>query len=184
MDGQTQFKGKGVLKWALTVGIVVVLNLFFAVGIDTVYPEPDYQDHCAPRQVNESYETRESCLAIGGQWSEYPTPQPKGELGGELIAGYCNPDFTCAQGYEEARKDYSRNIFVTLVVLGALSILGGFALRSYSAVSAGLSYGGVLTFIVAAIRYWEAAGDILRLGIVGLALVALVAIGIRVFKEQ
>lgn len=176
----TQFKGKGVLKWALTVGIIVILNLFYAVAIQTAYPEPKYEDFCQQRQVNQAYEDEASCVAAGGQWNEFTKPLPAEEPQRE---GYCNPDFACAQEYQDAREGYAQNVFVTLVVLGALSILAGYVLRMSPAVSAGLSYGGVLTFIIASFRYWETAGDIVRLSIVGLALVALIAIGVKKFKE-
>ena len=80
------------------------------------------------------------------------------------------------------RKSTHVTCFVALVVLGALSIGAGFALRISPAVSAGLSYGGVLSFVIASIRYWGEAGDIIRLIIVGIALAALIAIGIQKFK--
>lgn len=177
----TPFKGKGVFKWALTVGIVVVLNLFFAVAIQTVMPEPKWETYCPQQQVRPVLDSEESCVAVGGQWN--PPSVGTKPIDGVEPVGYCNEFFTCGMQYEEARKVFAQNIFVTLVVLGALSIVGGYALRMSLAVSAGLSYGGVLTFIIASIRYWEAAGDLIRLGIVGLALVVLIVIGVRKFKE-
>lgn len=178
----TSFKGKNVIKWALSVGIIVVLNLFFAVAIQTAYPAPQYENFCEARQVNQVYEDEASCVAVGGQWSEYTNPKPVSELN-VPITGYCNPDFTCAQGYSDASADYSRNVFGILVLLGAVSIGVGFLLRISPAVSAGLSYGGVLTFIIAATRYWGEAGDLVRLAIVAVALAALIVIGVKKFKE-
>lgn len=172
-----QFKGKGVLTWALSVGIIVVLNLFFAVGIQTVMPEPKFEDFCAQTQVRPTLDSEKTCTAVGGQWN----PMQPVKVGEPV--GYCNEYFTCAMEHDEARKLYAQNVFVTLVVLGALSIFAGVLLRASSAVSAGLSYGGVLSFIIAAVRYWDAAGDLIRLAIVGLALVALIAIGVKKFRE-
>ena len=172
------FKGKGVIKWALTIGIVVVLNLFFAVAIQTFYPQPEFTDFCQERQV-QNIADEQSCIDVGGQWN--PNLAPKPAL--EDAAGFCNENFTCAQAYQDASDEYSRNVFVVLVVLGALSIIAGYAVRVSPAVSAGLSYGGVLTFIIAAARYWDAAGDIIRLVIVAIALIALIVVGIRKFKE-
>lgn len=176
----TSTRGKGVLKWALTLGIVIVLNLFFSVAIQTAYPEPEYQDFCTPRQVNKAPENEASCIAAGGQWNEFAKPFPQD---GPQREGFCNLDFTCSQDFDDARENYTRNVFVALIVLGALSVLGGFILRYSPAVSAGLSYGGVLSFIIASIRYWGEAGDLVRLSIVGLALVALIAVGMKKFKE-
>lgn len=181
---QTQFKGKGVFKWALSVGIIVVLNLFLAVAIQTVTPEPKWENYCVQQQVRPVLDSEDACVAVGGQWN----PPVKimtldGEDTGKASAGYCNEFFTCQMEYEDARIAYAQNVFVALIVLGALSILAGFMLRMSPAVSAGLSYGGVLTFIIASVRYWEAAGDYVRLAIVGLALIALIAIGVKKFKE-
>jgi hypothetical protein len=177
---ETAFKGKNVIKWALSLGIIVVLNLFFAVAIQTVYPAPEYENFCPQTQVNKDYTDEASCVAVGGQWNEYMSPKP---IEDPERTGWCNPDYTCSLAYQDANKEYARNVFVTLVILGALSIMAGFALRISPAVSAGLSYGGVLSFIIATMRYWGEAGDIVRLAIVAVALVALIGIGVRKFRE-
>lgn len=177
----TQFKGKSVLKWALTVGIVIVLNLFFAVAIQTAYPEPKFENFCEVRQVNEIYEDETSCVAVGGQWNANFAPKLAPEV--EQPKGWCDVNFTCGQEYRDANQNYTRNVFVALIVLGALAIAAGFLLRASPAAAAGLSYGGVVSFVIAAIRYWGEAGDLVRLAIVGLALIALIVIGVKKFKE-
>lgn len=178
----TSFKGKSVLKWALTGGIVIVLNLFFAVAIQTVYPEPKFENFCEVRQVNEVYEDEASCVAASGQWNANVFA-PKLEAGANQPAGWCDVNFICGQAYRDAEQDYTRNVFVALIVLGAIAIGAGFLLRASPAVAAGLSYGGVVSFVIAAIRYWGEAGDVVRLAIVGLALIILIVIGVKKFKE-
>ena len=180
---ENTFKGKGVIKWALSIGIIVVLNLFFAVAIETVYPAPEFNDFCTQEQVTEEYGNEDSCVAAGGQWNETIAKPETSGSNRNVVSGWCNANFTCAMEYQEASKDYARNVFVTLVVLGALSMIAGYVLRISPAVSAGLSYGGVLSFIIAAMRYWGEAGDIVRLVIVGIALLALIVIGVKKFKE-
>ena len=154
------FKGKGVIKWALSIGIIIVLNLFFSAAIQVAYPEPQFNDFC------ESYYP---VLKTG----EVPVSDPAIE----------QARVDCSNVYQEQHELYARNVFGILVFLGALSLVAGFALRISPAVSAGLSYGGVLSFIIAAIRYWGEAGDLVRLAIVAAALVALIAIGVKKFKE-
>jgi len=171
------FKGKGVLKWALSIAIILLLNLFFAVAIQVVYPQPEYTNFCVEKQTRTLINDEATCLQEGGQWNPM-VPSRAGEP-----EGYCNEQFTCSNDYQDARETYSQNVFVTLVVLGALSLILGYFLRISPAVSAGLSYGGVLTFVIAAMRYWDSAGDIVRLGIVALALAALIVIGVKKFKE-
>lgn len=175
-------RGKSVLKWALTVGIVIVLNLFFSVAIETLMPQPKYEKYCPQEQVNPVYDNEKDCVAVGGQWNpSYPAPQ---KVTSATPAGYCDPQFTCRQHYSDASEAYAKNVFIALVILGALSLLAGvFVGRISPAVSAGLSYGGVLSFVIASARYWQAAGDLIRLGIVGLALVALIILGIKKFRE-
>ena len=181
---QTSFKGKGVIKWALTIGIAIVLNLFFAVGIETVTPAPEYDDFCEQKQVQEVYDNETSCVEAGGQWNpDLSKPVPSGSTRTQAEAGYCNAHFTCGMEFQDATEQYAQNVFVALVVLGALAMLVGYFLRVSPAVSAGLSYGGVLTFVIASMRYWDAAGDLVRLAIVGLALVALIIVDVKKFKE-
>jgi hypothetical protein len=187
MNEPTSSRGKSVLKWALTIGIIIVLNLFFAVAIDTLMPQPKYETFCPQQQVQPSYSDQTSCVAAGGQWNPAtPALQDIKVAPTKPVSpqGYCNPDYICGQKYSDAQNGYARNIFIILIVLGALSLLVGvFLVRISPAVSAGLSYGGVLSFIIASARYWSAAGDFIRLGIVAVALVALVGIGINKFKE-
>ena len=181
---EQNFKGKGVIKWALTIGIVIVLNLFFAVAIETAYPAPEYEDFCVSQQVQEVYQNETSCVEAGGQWNPDVAVKPVATGSTRTQpTGYCNAHYTCGMEYESARENYAQNVFVALVVLGALAMLAGYFLRISPAVSAGLSYGGVLTFVIASMRYWDAAGDIVRLAIVGIALIALIAIGVKKFKE-
>ena len=177
------FKGKGVIKWALSIGIIIVLNLFFSVAIETAYPQPQYDNFCTQAQVTPVYEDETSCVEAGGQWNPPYKTSADRPVSVDEPQGYCNVYFTCNQEYQDAQEGYARNVFVILIVLGALSIAAGFALRVSPAVSAGLSYGGVLSFIIAAIRYWGEAGDLVRLAIVAAALVALIAIGVKKFKE-
>ena len=166
-----------VLKWATIVGIVIVLNLFFSVAISVVYPQPEFDDFCEQRQIEKPIADEDACIAIGGQWTATP------KLESEEISGHCNRNFICAQEYENARDAYQRNVFIALVVLGIISLVGGVVLSSYSAVSVGLSYGGVLTFIIASIRYWDAAPNVVKLVIVGVALAVLLFVAARKFRE-
>jgi hypothetical protein len=78
---------------------------------------------------------------------------------------------------------YNRNVFVALVILGVISLIAGFFIRRSAAVSLGLSLGGVLALVVASVRYWSDMNDYLRLGVLAVALVLLVYLGIKKVKE-
>ena len=52
-----------------------------------------------------------------------------------------------------------------------------------SIVSAGLSYGGVVTLVVASMQYWGEASDYVRLAIATVALLILLFLGWRRFRD-
>lgn len=164
-------------KWSLTLGIVIVLNMFFNYAISLVYKSPEYPT--AP-QVVDSISTKEACLAVGGQWNAntYVAPDQK-----NVPAGYCDPDYNRRNQYEQDRKLYNRNVFIVLVVLGIASIFVG-VLVAVEVISAALSWGGVLSLLIASMRYWSDAGNILKLLILAVALVALFWVAIRKFSHR
>ncbi len=173
-----------ILKWALIIGIVVVLNLFFNYTISLFYEEPEYDNYFRQPQVVEPITNKTACLEVGGQWvespvyqKEYATPVP---LGSPQITSYCNPDFTKQQEFNDAQKIYHRNIFVMLVILGVISIILGVFL-SNEILTLGFSWGGVLSLIIASMRYWSSADNLIRVLILAFALVALVWLAIKKF---
>ena len=178
------------LKWALILGIIVVLNLFFAYAMKVVYNEPEYTNFCEEKQIVEKIDTKEQCVGQGGQWNEniyrdpsLEKPLPVLDENGNVInPGYCDLYFTCNQEYRTALEDYEKNVFMTLIALGVISIIIGFVMATQPVVSVAYPLGGVLTFIVASIRYWQFASEYLQVGILGLALAVLVYLGIRKFK--
>ncbi len=179
-----------VLKWTLVVGIVIVLNLFFTYAIKVFYPEPQYNNFCKEKQVRIVPDTKADCLTVGGQWTDgkYIQKNLPGYNTLEIpiikteSKGYCNPDFTCRQNYENATSFYGRNVFVALVILGVVSIIGSLFIASIEAVALGFSLGGVLALIIGTVRYWSAMDDYLRVVVLAIALIALIWIGIKKFK--
>lgn len=175
-----------VLKWALVLGIIIVLNLFFNYAISLFYKEPDYNTYFPPQQVVLPITTKESCLQVGGQWIENPTP--KGEYtapapdGSVQITSYCNPDFTKQQQYDDAQKIYQRTIFIILVILGVLSLVAG-AFIANEIVTSGLSWGGVLSLVIASMRYWSSADNLIRVLILGFALIVLIWLAVKKFGK-
>ena len=177
-------KNINILKWALVLGIVIVLNLFINVSIALVYDQPEWDKFCVQKQVTVAPNTQEKCVADGGAWTEnvgysvdskpVNVSEPK---------GYCDVNFTCQKNYSEASSVYNRNVFIILVVAGVLSLGAGFFLAQYSAVSFGLSFGGVLSFVIGSVRYWSDMDDYIRVIILGLALVALIWLGIKKIKD-
>jgi len=173
-----------LFKWALVIGIVIVLNLFFNYTISLLYKEPSYDRYFPQQQVVKEIKTKESCVEAGGQWTEN-TRYYKSADGLEIPqpASYCDPDFTKRQEYDEARKGYERNIFIMLVILGIASLaLGTFMANEI--LTLGLSWGGVLSLLIASMRYWSTADNLVKVLILGFALVALVWLAVKKFGKQ
>ena len=72
---------------------------------------------------------------------------------------------------------------MVLLGLGILAIIIGVLPLGSSIVSAGLSYGGVLSFVIASAQYWGTAGNWVRLVISVIALAVLLFIGFKRFKD-
>lgn len=168
-------------KWSLIAGIIIVLNMFFNYAISLVYKEPQFDFYITQPQVITPIETKESCMSVGGQWNEniYRDQTVTKEM---MPKGYCDPDYTKRMQYEEARKEYQRNVFLILVVLGIASLIGGVAARN-ELLAIAFSWGGVLSLIIASMRYWSAADTIIKVLILAVALAGLIYMALKKFGK-
>ena len=174
-----------ILKWSLIVGIVIVLNLFFNYSLSLAYKQPVYENFCPNTSpVVTIPDTQKACVDEGGQWtnnSYYGKPMMVGET---QPRGYCDLQFTCRNDFDAARKIYDRNVFVTLVLLGAICVAIGSFLKKNMLISVALSLAGVLSFIIASMRYWSSADDLIKVIILAIALAILVWIAVKKFKDN
>lgn len=173
-----------ISKWSVIIGIVIVLNLFFNYTLGLVYDEPEYDNFCKVEQVVTMPDNQDECVADGGQWTENAYYGKPTQVGVIEPKGYCDMQYTCRQEFDAAYKDYGRTVFVILVVLGALSVLGGNLFKGNGVISSGLSMAGVLSFIVASMRYWSSADDIFRVIILAIALAILFWVAYKRFKND
>ena len=180
-----------VHKWALVLSILVVLNLFIAYSINSVYPEPQYDQVCKREQVVIQPKNQQECVTQGGSWTNdrayrdrdtYPKAVSV-PLIGEEPSGYCNLDYTCSKQFDNAHETYLRNVFVARVIFGVLALGIGFGTFAYEAVSYGFSFGGVLSLLIATIVYWSKLSHYFQVIILGLALAALVWLGVKKVKN-
>src|SRR6266481_1589253 len=145
-----------ILKWSLIAGLVIVINLFFGYSLSLIYKEPNYNTYC-PQVTSYAGIIKTPTDAQDQQYIK------------------CQNDFQTAEG------NYSKNVFVTLVILGAFLVLIGNFLKSNAVIASGLSLAGVLSFIIASLRYWSYASDLLHVGILALALLVLLWIAVKKF---
>ena len=182
---ETQKKSR-FLKVAVIIGIVVVLNLFFNYALSLIYKSPEYTTFCQNTQVVNTPTTQSECVSIGGQWindTQYRGLQPEVVTKPVTPSGYCNITYTCQKNFDEASRVYNRNVFITLVVLGAISLVAGIILSANVVLSSGLAYGGVLSFLIASTRYWSSADDLIKVVILAIALALLIGIAVKKFKD-
>lgn len=166
------------VRWAVMLGIVIALNIFFFVGRSLVLPEPMFENYCPTRAAQPASE--EACVKQDGVW----VGTSEAQLDVKTVPqGYCDLFQKCQPLYDEAHKQFAMYSFVVMIGLGILSIVVGVLPIGSSIVSTGLSYGGVLALLVASIGYWDEAGNLLKLGMSFIALVALIYIGIKRFKD-
>jgi hypothetical protein len=174
-----------LFKWILVVGIAIVANLFLNYALDAFYQSPKYDIFCPAKQVNELITTEKACVSIGGQWNSDPyryvgTTAP---IPADAPRGYCNENFTCQKGFDDAMKVYNRNVFIVLVVAGTAFLVGGLFAKGIEAVALGFSFAGILSLIIGTVRYWESMDERLRVVVLGIALTALVWVGIKKFRD-
>jgi len=146
-------KTSRVVKWSLIIGIVIVLNLFFNYSISVIYKAPQYDQFCKNPQIVEPITTQQQAY-----------------------------DYTCNQNYQNAQNTYDRNVFITLVALGVVVVALSFIFKANEVLSASFALGGVLSFIVASVRYWSSANDLIKMIILGIALVILIYMAYRKFS--
>lgn len=167
------------VKVSIIVAIIIVMNLLFNYAVSLVYKEPILTDFVKPSQIVESITTKANCIAVGGQWSENATPVGKGKT---EVEGYCNENYTNQLNYENARKVYEKKVFITLVIIGVLSLVSaGFI--AISVLSVSFAWGGVLSLIIASIRYWSQADNLSKVVILALALGLLIWLAIKKFNK-
>ncbi|MCX6752441.1 MAG: hypothetical protein NTZ87_02980 [Candidatus Nomurabacteria bacterium] len=182
---QTQSK---VLKWALIIGIVIVLNMFFNYALSLVYKNPKFENFCPnTSQVVNVVNTQKQCVDLGGQWNPNTNYQAYNQpmaIDKTAPQGYCDQQFTCRNNFDSAQKVYDRNVFITLVILGAICVAVGNFFAGNLLISVALSLAGVLSFIIASMRYWGSADDLIKVIILAIALAILIWVAIKKFKNN
>lgn len=170
-----------IARWSLIAGIILVLNIFFNYAISLVYEAPRYEDFMTDPNTASTIADRPTCLSLGGQWNESVTPFIEGRQK-VVTTGYCDPDFTNRKVYEEAQAKYQRTVFIILFILGIISLGVGVMIK-HIILTPALAWGGVLSLLIASLRYWSLAGSIFKLVIVGAALGTLIWIAVKKFSR-
>ena len=176
----TRNRSPKFVRWAVLIAIVIALNIFLQVGRSLILPEPQYATYC-PASSAPAPASEQACTSVGGTWNP-PVPAPDTNIKTAPV-GYCDVYTKCQKAYDDADHQYALYAFIFGISFGVLAIIVGVLPLGSSIVSAGLTYGGVLSFIIAAAQYWTDAGNVLRFGISFIALAALIYIGLKRFRD-
>jgi len=174
-------KQTSFVKISIIVAIIIVMNMFFNYTVSLVYKEPVYDSYIKSTQVVEIITTKDKCISVGGQWNENISPDltTKGKT---QIQGSCDENYTNQINYDNARKVYEKKVFITLITIGILLlVLGGFI--SISVLSIAFAWGGVLSLIIASMRYWSQADNLAKVIILAIALGILIWFAIKKFNK-
>jgi hypothetical protein len=183
-------------KFGIGLAIVIVFNLFVNYGIHTFYKSLKYEDFCKPERLKQSLNTRQSCEAIGGLWTENVgygaskiytpenagSPAPIVEIKEQQPTGWCDQDFTCRKDFEAVNNIYRRNVFIVWVVAGITTIVASFFFTAVQILSTSFMFSGILSLLVGTIQYWSAMQDYLRFIILGVALGVLIYLAYKKLK--
>lgn len=145
-----------VTKWSLIVGIVIILNMFINYSVSLVFDAPKYDEFCDDLRKPVAVEITDEILEEQDR---------------------------CWEEYDEAREDFEKNVFVVLISIGIILFISSLFISNY-VLSVSLSIGAILDLVIASMRYWGDAHELLKVVILGLALAVLIGIGIKKFGDK
>ena len=173
-----------VIRWALALGIAIVLNVLFFSIASLALPAPQYDQYC-PVNTGPVPQSQAACDATGGTWTANPVgPAPASLKVTPESTGYCDLYSKCQRPYQDAVSQHALYAFVLMVVLGIGALATGLMPLGSSAIASGLSCGGALALVIGSISYWSNAGGWIRLTIAATGLVALLYIGWQRFQDE
>jgi hypothetical protein len=162
--------GEDLKKFALSIAVIAMMNLFFNTGLAVFNPSHDYNEFCP----NEMYNDAAVCEEYGGNWIE------KEEDAGY---GYCDERIDCWELQRDANEPVERINFIVLVSLGVLALVLGAAVAMPSALAHGLMYGGVLSILIGWGRAAMYLDNIAHFIISGIFLVILFTLGWKKMRD-
>src|SRR4051812_3871589 len=100
-------RGHKLVGWAVVLGIVIVLNVFYSVAVSYVYSEPVYETYC-PAQMGPGPASQSACETAGGIWN------PSGDINAPKTTpvGYCDLYSKCQKPWQDAQDAYRFRAFV------------------------------------------------------------------------
>lgn len=171
---------------AMTIIIAVLSALFVGLLVDAVYESPKYENYCvepfypATPKVSEgticdytqSIEEKD-CYKRGG------SPRFDYDSKGCQIFNECD---YCGKEFEEANKEYNRNVFFIVAPVGLVMIILG-VFYSVGFIGSGFMFGGILSVAYGTIRYFSDMSKIMRVIVIFIELVIVVWLGLKKLRK-
>jgi hypothetical protein len=174
-------------KFAMVLGIMVLLPLFLGLFFDAVYNEPKYEDFCKSSRFAATAPMKSGLPAVNCTTDPYNSPEAlqcmddKGEVRTKPDQDNCQVfdkcDY-CSRDYNDARAVYNRNLFFMLAPIGLLVIIIGIYF-SLDYMGAGIMLGGLITLFYATIRYFSDMSKLLRALVILVELLIILWIGYK-----
>ena len=169
---QKKVNHKSKSKQAIIAIVIAFVSVFFLTyAIQSVYPEPRYEDYCKNINTFKAIENKAECEKMDGVW--YEMNDPKGN--------WCDLYFKCNEQYNTAREPYERNLFIVHLILGLAVLITSFFL-AVEAISSGFMAGGSMMLIYGVTRYWGHLSNVLRTVVLGISLAIIVYFAYKKFK--
>lgn len=178
----------------LIIAIIIVFTIFAVYGMNLFLEEPRYEDFCKdqstyqrPVGVSVPIETKQICV----QSAEFQIKQQECYNNESITINYvydsngCPIDFECSncnKDFEHSRERWSKNYFISSMIIGIAAIILGALIFKLETIGAGLMGGGAVFIFVSAIRSWSDLSDLLRFILLGIILAVLIYTGIIINK--
>lgn len=185
----------------LGIGIFIVFMFLLHNGIRAFYMPPEYSDFATCRDAGygengayyysypDKFGVTTNCTVSGAIREQ---EQQCSIQGGQVLYNYddagciasikeCN---FCQQEFNEAMKEYNRNVFIISLIIGIIVLIAGYTILSVEPVGSALMGSGIGAIVYGTIRNWENLGNLGRFVLLLLALVLLVWIALRINKQS
>jgi hypothetical protein len=155
-------KQKSFIGWMFVIALAVLINVFTFQAAALVFENPQYDEFC---------ESRPAPLLDRDAVSEEEILKHEAEFR------------ACNDAYQIASDLFEKQISITLLIIHSVLLIVALYVTRVPILSRALGLGAVIGLIIALMRYWSHAEELLRLGVLGLIIILLITIGLKTFKE-
>ncbi len=142
----------------LGIAIAIIFLMFCVFGTKLIYDEPKYEDYC--------------------NYSDIPTMYDKTNLNNSELQEQAQAQQEeyerCSKLYDDANKNYSKNMFIITLIFSILVITLCTVFIEINSISGGLMLGSLMFILYGTGRYWNYMDDLMRFIILGIALGVLI----------